>query len=332
MKHIQLLMPAVLGVSFIVFLATNNSVPPAAKPVAAPAAAAVVQVDETTLMKDVQTLASAAYAGRHTGTEGSKLAQAYLAERFRQIGLAPFGESYARPFSFTHQEGKGPATTYPAAVNVIGHIRGSKYPERVMVVSAHYDHLGTKDGVIYAGADDNASGVGAMLAVASHFKAHPPQNTIVFAAFDGEELNKGGSYALLAAPPFPVEQIKFNLNLDMVSRNDKNEIFASGTSYTPSLKPLVEQVASGSTLKVRLGHDRPAEKANGEEDWTGSSDHGPFHEAGIPFLYLGVEDHADYHKGSDTADKIKPAFYTETTRLIIRLAEKLDQNLEQIKK
>ncbi|QYF95542.1 M28 family peptidase [Massilia sp. PAMC28688] len=295
--------------------------------------AAVVQgpdIDQAALMRDLHTLASPAYAGRRTGSEGSKLAQAYIAGRFAQIGLAAFGDSYAMPFSFTDEGESGP-TSYRSATNLVGHIKGTLHPERVMVISAHYDHLGVRSGVVYPGADDNASGVGAMLAIASYFKANPPQNTIVFAAFDAEEIGLRGARALLKAPPFPIEQIKFNLNLDMVGRNDNNEIFAVGTRHRPSLKPMVAGVAAGSALKVKLGHDKPTLLAGGVEDWTHSSDHGPFHAAGIAFLYFGVEDHADYHGPGDTADKIKPAFYGEATRLLVRMAAKLDQNLESIR-
>lgn len=288
------------------------------------------QIDQAALMRDMQTLSSAPYAGRRTGSAGSKLAQTYLAGRFEQIGIAPFGTSYAMPFSFTHIE-DSISTRYPSALNLVGHIKGATHPERMLLVSAHYDHIGVRDGVVFPGADDNASGVAAMLAIASHFKANPPQNTIVFAAFDAEELGLQGAHALLKAAPFPLGHLKFNLNLDMVGRNDKNEIFAAGTSYSPALQPMVAEVAAGSALKVRLGHDRPAPGAGGVEDWTHSSDHGPFHAAGIPFLYFGVEDHADYHAAGDTADKIKPAFYAEVTRLLIRMAVKLDQNLERIR-
>lgn len=291
------------------------------------ATAGAPHIDQAVLMKDVRTLSSAPFAGRRTGSAGSKLAQAYIAARFREIGLAPFGTGYAMPFSFTHVNG----AAYPSALNLIGHIRGSTNPQRVLVVSAHYDHLGEHDGATYAGADDNASGVGAMLAVASYFKAHPPKNTIVFAAFDAEELGKRGADSFVKAPPFPISQVKLNFNLDMVSRNDNNEIFAAGTSYTPSLKALVAKAAQGSPVRVRLGHDRPSAAAGSPEDWTEQSDHAAFFAAGIPFLYLGVEDHADYHKPGDTADKINPAFYGEVTRLIVRMAAHLDLQLDRVR-
>jgi Zn-dependent M28 family amino/carboxypeptidase len=298
----------------------------------APAAPAPV-VDGARLLGDVRTLASAEFAGRLTGSEGSRKAQAFLEGRFQELGLIPFGAAYAQPFGFTHASIKGLLTpgrtyktAYPSAVNYIGYLPGSARPERFIVISAHYDHLGIKGGKLYPGADDNASGVAAMLALAAWFKAHPPQHTIVFAAFDGEELGLQGARAFLAALPFPKAQLAMDLNLDMVSHNDNNEIFAAGTGYTPAFKPLVEQAAARHTVKVRLGHDRPQIMAGSVEDWTGSSDHGPFHEAGVPFLYFGVEDHPDYHAPGDTFEHINQAFFTSVAELLADVAATLDAN------
>ena len=306
------------------------------------------------LLADVHTLASPAFAGRRTGSDGSRLAQAYITSRFKDSGLKPFGITYAIPFALSNGDkfmamvkkaaptiaeffedvargGRKTPLDHPSAVNLIGHIPGSVHPERYMVVSAHYDHLGVRDGATYLGADDNASGVAAMLAVAAHFKRHPPRNTIVFAAFDAEELGKGGSKAFVAAAPFQIGQVALNLNFDMVSRNDHNEIFAAGTSYTPVLKALVARAAATSRVKVRLGHDSEIPNAPPGDDWTGGSDHAAFHELGIPFLYFGVEDHADYHKPSDSFEKIQPIFFAEVTRLLVSVADILDQNLDMIK-
>jgi hypothetical protein len=304
----------------------------------ATSAATLPVIDTAALLADVQTLASPQFAGRRTGSDGSRLAQAYLTKRFQEIGIAPFGAGYGMPFGFTHTSirgmltpGRQARTEYPSALNLIGHIRGSAHPDRYMVVSAHYDHLGVRDGAVYLGADDNASGVAAMLAVARYFKQHPPRNTIVFAAFDSEELGKRGAEALVKGAPFPIANVALNLNFDMVSRSDKNEIFASGVSYTPSLKPLVAQAAAGSGVNVKLGHDRSIFVAGNVEDWTGMSDHAAFHDAGIPYLYFGVEDHADYHQPSDSFEKIDPAFFGDVVRLLVSAAAILDRNLDAVK-
>lgn len=279
-------------------------------------------VDGARLLDDLRTLASEELGGRRTGSAGSLKAQAFLQGRFAALGLKPFGASYAQPFSFTANK-----TLYPSAVNYIGHIAGTVQPERFIVVSAHYDHLGEKGGKLHPGADDNASGVAAMLAIAQWFKAHPPRHTIVFAAFDGEEQGLQGARAFMASLPFPQAQLALNLNLDMVGRNANNEIFVAGTRYSPGLIPLVAQVAARSTVGIKLGHDRPEQKGT-TDDWTGSSDHGAFHKAGVPFLYFGVEDHADYHGPGDTFANIEPAFFTNVANLLVDAAATLDANLK----
>lgn len=294
--------------------------------VAAPGAA----LDSAALLADVRTLASPEFAGRRTGTEGSRLAQAYITRRFEQIGIKPFGAAYAMPFAFANTRG-GVKKEYPSALNLVGQIRGSTYPDRYMVVSAHYDHLGVEKGASYLGADDNASGVAAMLAVAAHFKQHPPQNTIIFAAFDAEELGHHGATAFVNAVPFPIKNVALNLNFDMVSRNDRNEIYAAGTRYTPSLKALVEKAAAGQSVQVKFGHDSKMPGAAPDYDWTGQSDHAMFHKAGIPFLYFGVEDHADYHKPGDTFEKIDPKFFADVVRLLVSAADILDKNLGTVR-
>ena len=310
----------------------------AALPHGAVASADAPAIDGALLMTDLKMLASPAFAGRRTGTEGSRLAQAYIARRFQENGVMPFGAAYAMPFSFTHNSIKGMltpgrrrTTEYPSAVNLVGQIRGSVNPERYLVVSAHYDHFGDRDGPMRLGADDNASGVAAMLAVAAWFKAHPPRHTIVFAAFDGEELGVRGASAFVSAPPVPLAKMALNLNFDMVSRSDRNEIYAAGASYTPALAALVAKAAAGSSVDVRLGHDRPVWLAGAFDDWTDSSDHRAFHDRGVPFLYFGVEDHADYHQPGDTFEKIDPKFFTEVARLLVSTAAILDQNLDTLK-
>jgi Zn-dependent M28 family amino/carboxypeptidase len=336
MKTTRLLRVAMLlaAAGAYVVLASRAEEKRIATPLPAASVAAPSTVDGAVLLGDLRTLASPEFAGRRTGTDGSRKAQAFLQSRFEALGLKPFGAGYAQPFAFSHHSIKGiftPGrpykTEFPSAVNYIGYIPGSALPERVIVVSAHYDHLGLKDGKLYPGADDNASGVAAMLAIAAWFKAHPPRHTIVFAAFDGEELGMQGARAFVAAPPFPKGQLALNLNLDMVSRNDNNEIFVAGTSYTPSLTPLVAQAAARHTVKVKLGHDRSQLVAGTVEDWTDGSDHGPFHDAGVPFLYFGVEDHADYHQPGDTFEHIQPAFFTSVATLLVDVAATADAAL-----
>jgi Zn-dependent M28 family amino/carboxypeptidase len=204
----------------------------------------------------------------------------------------------------------------------MGYIAGSAEPDRFTLLTAHYDHLGVRDGKTYPGADDDASGVATMLAAAAYFAHHQPHRSILFIAFDGEEEGLRGSAYFVAHPAVPLKAIALEVNLDMVARGDRNELVAAGTSYSPELKERVADAARGRHLTLVFGHDRPAAVAGGrgdagKEDWTHSSDHGPFHDAGIPFLYFGVEDHPDYHRPTDTADKIPNAFFIEAANLIV---------------
>jgi Zn-dependent M28 family amino/carboxypeptidase len=255
--------------------------------------------------------------GRRTGTAGNKLAQQFIIERFRELKLQPPAgwTDFAQKFSFV-LSGRGGSVAYPDATNLVGMVAGTSSPEQFLIVSAHYDHLGQRNGQTYRGADDNASGVAALLQVAAYVAAHPPRHSVLFAAFDAEEEGLQGAKYFVKHPPVDLKRIALVVNLDMVSRNDKGVIFASGTAFDPSLKDLVGKAAAGRQLTVKLGHDRRG--VAGEDDWTQQSDQGAFHDAGVKTLYFGVEDHADYHKPGDTADKIPRPFYGEVVELVLQ--------------
>lgn len=282
------------------------------------------RVDTVRLIADVESLSAPAMEGRLTGSAGNRRAQAFISSRFRQLGLEPVNGVHEQKFSFTHHSIKGfllPGRPYrrefPDATNLLASVPGTARRAEYLVLSAHYDHLGVRDGQVYAGADDDASGVAAMLAAAAYFSAHPPQHSILFVAFDGEEQGLQGSTYFVAHPPIDLKTIALELNLDMVSRSDSSVIVASGTAYDPALRDLVVSAARGRKLTVQFGHDRPFYLAAGIEDWTHASDHGPFHDAGVRTLYYGVEDHADYHRPGDTADKIPRGFFAEVANLVI---------------
>lgn len=292
------------------------------------------RVDRAELMRVVQALAAPSLEGRRTGTAGGRQARRFIEDEFRRIGLMPAAGSYDEPFSFVHSSVKGfllPGrpwkTSYPDAANVIAIQAGARPQARTLVVSAHYDHLGQQQGLLYPGADDNASGVAVMLAVARYVHAHPPAHRVLFAAFDAEELGLEGAKAFMRRPPVPVSTLALDINFDMVSRNDRDEIFAAGTYHTPSLKPIVDEAQRRSPVKIRFGHDRPATSAGMVEDWTLESDHGVFHQAGVPFLYFGVEDHPDYHQPGDTADKIDPIFFGNVAEMLVDVVVTADATL-----
>jgi hypothetical protein len=288
----------------------------------AAAAQTAQHVDRALLMRDVSTLAAPGMEGRRAGSAGGLRARAYLLERFAAVGLAPAGTSaYLHPFTVANRAGN------VAAANVIGRVAGRDPHAKTIVVTAHYDHLGIRNGAIYHGADDNASGVAALLAAARHFVSNRPRHSMLFAALDAEEIGQRGAAALLGSTLVSRADIALNVNLDMVSRSDANEIYAAGTSYSPWLKPFVEDVQTRAAVKILFGHDRPAGPAGGRDDWTLLSDHGEFHKAGLPFIYFGVDDHADYHQPTDTADRISPGFFGDAADMIVDALRTFDARL-----
>jgi Zn-dependent M28 family amino/carboxypeptidase len=279
-------------------------------------------------MATVRTLASDDYQGRAAGSAGGAKARALIVERFAALGLKPIGTSFEHPFEFTPKPASTPARREPASplrgVNVVARCPGTEPGLPAIVVSAHYDHLGIRDGRIYHGADDNASGVAVLLELAAQCTAQPFRHDLVFAAFDAEEEGLQGAAAFLAAPTLPRSRIELNVNLDMVARGDKGELYVSGLQHNPALRPLLQPVAARAPIQVRFGHDIPG---TGSEDWTMQSDHGPFHRAGIPFVYFGVEDHPDYHQPTDTADKINPDFFVKAAGVVLDALRTLDEGL-----
>jgi Zn-dependent M28 family amino/carboxypeptidase len=271
-------------------------------------------LDRARLLGDVQVLAGAEFEGRATGSPGGLRARRWLVEQFAAASIKSLTASgYEQAFAV---DGR-------AAANVVGRIEGRTAVARTIVITAHYDHLGIRNGVIYPGADDNASGVAALLAAGRDLAQERPRHSFVLAALDAEEVGKRGAQALLASGTIPRATIALTINLDMVSRSATRELFAAGTSYSPWLVPILRDIQKRSAVTVRFGHDR-ANAAHPADDWTHASDHGPFHDAGIPFVYFGVEDHADYHKPTDTADRIDARFFGDAVDTIITAIRALD--------
>ena len=289
---------------------------------------APARVDAKLLMQDLVALSAPPLEGRLTGSAGSKRAQQLILARFKQLKLAPVNGSYEQKFSFTETRGRT-REAFPDALNLMAMVAGSDVPDEFVLVTAHYDHLGVRAGQIHPGADDNASGVAAMIAMARWFAANRPRTSLVFVAFDGEEHGLHGAKHFVSHPPVDLRRVSAVVNMDMVGRGDKNVIYVAGTHHTPALKAPVSEAAKARAITVRFGHDRPG--VPGVDDWTQSSDHGPFHAAGIPFLYFGVEDHPDYHRPSDTADKIPVAFYREATELVLDTVRRLSEMNQSIR-
>ena len=282
--------------------------------------ATAIRVDADQIVRDVQVLSADDMQGRLAGSPGGDKARAYLLDRFKQAGIKPLGDSFERPFTFATRAGADRHGT-----NVIGVIRGTRQPERFVVLTAHYDHVGVRNGEVFNGADDNASGVAALLAVAAHFAAAPPAHSLLIAALDAEEAGLQGARALLREPPVPVASMIVNLNMDMVGRDPANKLFATGTYHFPYLKPLLEQTAQPPVV-LAFGHDTPGEK----EDWTKDSDHYVFGEAGVPWIYFGVEDFAQHHKATDDAETIDRGLLAGAAATVIAAAQSMDAHVDEI--
>ena len=277
--------------------------------------------DEKALIGNLKFLSSDSLEGRKTGSGGNAKARAFIKDQFRKGKLKTLGNDYELPFDVSiYSESK-------KGVNLAGVVYGKSKSGKYIVVSAHYDHEGIKNGIVYNGADDNASGVSALFALAEYFQKNKPVHNIIFVAFDAEEIGLQGAKIFVKKPPVPLDQILVNINMDMVSRADNNQLVACGTYYYPQLRPFLEKAGNQEKIKMIFGHDDP-KIFKGDENWTQSSDHAPFHLANIPFVYFGVMDHKDYHQPTDDFEKIKAATYINCIKLIVRALVEIDKGLK----
>ncbi len=274
------------------------------------------QTTSEQLLKDVETLSSDAYEGRKTGTKGGEMARTYLTGRLKEIGLKPYPGKTSYEQSFEIKGRNGAAAIQ--GKNLIAYIPGKT--ENVIVISAHYDHIGVIKDEVYNGADDNASGVAGLLQFAKYFAKNKPNNTLIFAIFDAEEMGLQGAKAFVANPPVALDKIKLNINMDMISHNDKGELYAVGTFKYPMLKPYF--TTTNPNIKVLFGHDDPK---LGRDDWTNQSDQGAFNAKNIPFIYFGVEDHKDYHKATDEFKNINKTFFVDAANAIQEIIVNIDK-------
>ena len=264
-------------------------------------------------LNDLHYLADDAREGRGVGTRGLEEAGRYLAQAFKTIGLAPGGDSgtYFQTFVISHD---APAAIHTDAGgktirNVIGVLRGRSPALRgeIIVVGAHYDHLGyggfgalddpDSTGKIHNGADDNASGTTALLEVARRLVTRRPERTVLFIAFSGEELGDLGSGYYVAHPTVPMDSIYTMLNMDMVGRLRNAKLIVSGAATTKEFPALLDSLN-------RSGGSDPRFDLRASGDGWGPSDHASFYAAKRPVLHFFTDLHGDYHRTTDDWDKI----------------------------
>lgn len=276
------------------------------------------------LRVDVVYLASDYLEGRETGKEGEQLAAEYIAGRFEEIGLSPKGSggTYFQSFDFQynpnpHGSNGGEART---GKNVAGYLdNGADY---TVIIGAHYDHLGyglfgsrnAGEPAIHNGADDNASGVAAMLRLAEYLKqGNATGNNYLFLGFSGEEMGLFGSKHYVGSPTVDLSSANYMINMDMVGRLNEEKVLAiNGAGTSPAWKEVLEQIdVAGISAKTT-------------DSGIGPSDHTSFYLKDIPVLHFFTGQHTDYHKPVDDAHLINFEGLKDVTDYIIALIEKLD--------
>ncbi|GIU31123.1 peptidase M28 [Shewanella hafniensis] len=288
--------------------------------------------DPLELQAIVTRLSSDEFEGRKTQTPGAEKSRDYIKQQFQELGLQPWGADFIVPFEyqtfFTQENG----------ANVVATAMATEPTNRWRIIVAHYDHLGMSGSKIYHGADDNASGVAAMLAIAKHwqqqFALQPntlPKVNLMFVATDAEEPGLYGSIALVEQlkTRLPEATFELMLNLDMVSHPGRPyAIYLEGsrnfTQFT-QFKPLLNQQ---NRLCIKLSHPKPVGRSIQSTDWLRASDHYSFHKANIPWLYFGVPTHPQYHTPEDTVATIDITFLAAVTESAFEL---LQLNAEYLK-
>jgi hypothetical protein len=270
---------------------------------------APVQPEQPRLEAHVRTLASPAFEGRRGA--GARKAEAYIVHALRELGLEPLFDGG----QFTQDiPGREPNTAVGRNVGakLVGSDPGLR--DEVILLSAHYDHLGVRGGVLYPGADDNASGVAMLLEVARAIveSGAKPRRTIQFVAFDLEENGLWGSRHFVKSPPVPLDRIRLFLTADLIAGAlggvCKDELFVMGSEHAPGVRPWIDAAAKGQPVKLAvvgadlLGVDR--------------SDYGPFRARQVPFLFFSTGENPRYHTPQDTPDSLDYPKLTAASRII----------------
>lgn len=259
------------------------------------------------IQRDVAYLSDRAREGRQLGSAGRDSAAAWVARRFEEAGARPV---FTEPCAARHPCPPGfwgdafqlpPWTVAGIGVNVAARVEGADPEMRshVVVVGAHYDHIGrlsqySRDPAtpgIRPGADDNASGTAALLELARRVAARPAPMTVVFVAFDAEELGLFGSRHFLKDPPVPAAEMVAMLNFDMVGRMRAGRLTVRNVGSAGWWRDALER-ANSDSLRIDLEHAG------------GASDHVSFREANIPAIHFYTGTHVDYHRRSDREEHI----------------------------
>jgi hypothetical protein len=274
-------------------------------------------IDSTIVRKHLYTLASDEMEGRKSGTPGIEKAAKYIENEFKRIGLTTFEglDSYRQTFNFTPRRSKKEITS----ANIIGVLEGKSRKEEYVIISAHYDHLGIrkKEGVkdsIYNGANDDASGVTGVLALAEYFKRVGNERSIVFVAFTAEEMGLIGSTHF--GKGIDANKFVAGINLEMIG---KTPSFGPNTAWLTGFErsdfgTIVQRNLKGSGYQL---FPDPYKKFN----LFFRSDNASLARLGVPshtFSTTAIDVDKDYHKASDEAETLNMTVITQTIQAVAK--------------
>ncbi|MEO6347644.1 MAG: M28 family metallopeptidase [Aquaticitalea sp.] len=278
-------------------------------------------------LKDfVYELASDTNQGRKTGEFGHNRACKFIKDYYAQQEIeSPLGDDNY----FQHIPKSFFSNDINDSQNVVAYIKGSEFPDEVLIISAHSDHLGVTDSIVNPGADDNGSGTSAVLEIAEAFKTAQqqglgPKRSILFLHLTGEEEGLYGSRYYIEHPIFSLENTVADLNIDMIGRvdnlhqDDENYIYLIGSDRISTELHYISETANQEFTHLNLDYKYNAE--NESNRYYYRSDHYNFARYGIPVIFYFNGEHADYHLPSDTADKINYPLLEKRTKLIFATA------------
>lgn len=299
------------------------------------------KLNHQALLNHLQILASDEFAGRQYRSVESKLAKDYIAQKLTSFGVAPYQDSYFHHFNSAQETVKITDANKNALVeqlgtNIIGFIQGTGKTNKVIVLSAHFDHVGTKGNKIYNGADDNASGTATLLELGRAIANAPLQHNVVLLFTDGEESNLLGAKAFAKDNAQLLDKTILNVNLDMLAGANTTQrlrFIERKLHAVLTVKGRVqfEQLNEHAKLPVRKGFKqanmRGANNASARQ-WLFASDHGVFYRHNIAFIYFGVGTHKNYHTENDNYANVNKPFFVKASDHIYQLIYVLDQNMQ----
>ena len=292
-------------------------------------------ITEKELSEHLYIYASDEFEGRDTGEPGQKKAVEYLRNYYKSIGIEPgdLEGDYFQEMTLTMRGRRGQEPRTVETENVVAIIKGSEKPDEYVVITAHLDHVGVDDKGIYNGADDDGSGTVALLEIAEAFmkaknEGSGPKRSLVFLHVTGEEKGLLGSKYYTENPLYPLKNTVANLNIDMIGRinpkrntDDPNYIYLIGSDKLSKELHDISELANERHVQLEL--DYTYNNDNDPNRFYYRSDHYNFAKKNIPVIFYFSGTHEDYHKPSDTADKINYSILEKRTRLIFYTAWEL---------